>query len=201
MCIRDRRIGLWANLQVQDESVQLTLTDEDGYSATVQQPFPAAQRQQAHDAQAAVDQIRTQLGRLGTTIFIATSVDITWARGQLDSSFPVWDKPQLHEMNQRCPQPMVPSSQLNTLHRDAVQALEAARHAAFARLPRARPVEPPVPYPDDTLTYLANVFNQSAHAVSYTHLDVYKRQEVSSMVSRCCDSHNCTAIRIMAKKP
>ena len=191
----DRRIGLWANLQVHDESVQLTLTDEDGYSATVQQPFPAAQRQQAHDAQAAVDQIRTQLGRLGTTIFIATSVDITWARGQFDSSFPVWDTPQLHEVNQRCPQPMVPSSLLNTLRRDAVQALEATRHAAFARLPRARPVEPPVPYPDDTLTYLANVFNQSAHAfyarhgvkvIAPAYEAVQELGEVSLMITKHC---------------
>jgi 23S rRNA 5-hydroxycytidine C2501 synthase len=41
-----------------------------------------------------------------------------------------------------------------------VAALEAAREQAFERLPRARPVEPPVPYPEDTLSYLANVYNQ-----------------------------------------
>jgi hypothetical protein len=48
----------------------------------------------------------------------------------------------------------------NALRRDAVAALEAARARAFARLPRAAPVEPPVPYPEDTLSYLANVYNR-----------------------------------------
>ena len=37
------------------------------------------------------------------------------------------------------------------------------------RLPRAAAVEPPVPYPEDTLSYLANVFNQAAHAFYARH--------------------------------
>ena len=56
----------------------------------------------------------------------------------------------------------VPASSLNALRRDALTALEAARAAGLARLPRATPVEPPAPYPDDTLSYLANVFNHKA---------------------------------------
>ena len=172
----DRRIGLWASLTVHDESVQLTLTDEDGCSATVQQPFPAANRQLAHDAAAATEQIRTQLGRLGTTIFIAISVDVTWTRGQFGVI-------------------VVPSSLLNTLRRDGVQALEAARTAAFVRLSRALPVEPPAPYPDDTLSYLANVFNTSAHAfyarhgvkvIAPAYEAVQELGEVSLMITKHC---------------
>ena len=34
---------------------------------------------------------------------------------------------------------------------------EAAREAARPRLVRAAAVEPPVPYPEDSLSYLANV--------------------------------------------
>lgn len=54
----------------------------------------------------------------------------------------------------------VPASSLNQLRRDAVAQLEAARAKGFIRLPRALPVEPPTPFPEDTLSYLANVYNQ-----------------------------------------
>ena len=43
------------------------------------------------------------------------------------------------------------------MRREAVEALEAQRIKACTRLPRAKPAEPPTPYPEDTLTYLANV--------------------------------------------
>jgi putative protease len=36
-------------------------------------------------------------------------------------------------------------------------------------MPRARPIEPPVPYPEDTLTYLANVHNGRAAAFYARH--------------------------------
>jgi putative protease len=58
---------------------------------------------------------------------------------------------------------------LNALRRDAVAALEAVRAAALQRLPRATPVEPPVPYPGDALTYLANVYNHAAHEFYVKH--------------------------------
>jgi hypothetical protein len=50
-----------------------------------------------------------------------------------------------------------------------VAALEAARAAALVRLPRATAVEPPVPYPEDSLSYLANVYNQQAAAFYARH--------------------------------
>ncbi|MDR3368342.1 U32 family peptidase [Rhodoferax sp.] len=172
----DRRIGVWAKLHVLADAVQLTLTDEDGHSATVQQPFPAANRQPAMDAEAATEQARAQLSRLGNTIFIAISLDITWARGQFDAI-------------------VLPSSLLNALRRDAVEALETAHTQAFTRLPRAVPVEPPVPYPDDTLSYLANVFNKPAHdfyarhgvkVIAPAYEAVQELGEVSLMITKHC---------------
>ncbi len=53
--------------------------------------------------------------------------------------------------------------------------------AAFERLPRATPVEPPVPYPEDTLTYLANVFNHKAR-------DFYARHGVK-VIAAAYESH------------
>ncbi|KAA9165679.1 collagenase-like protease, partial [Delftia sp. BR1] len=63
------------------------------------------------------------------------------------------------------------------------------------RLPRALPVEPPVPFPEDTLTYLANVYNQKAHDFYIKHgvkvIDAaYESKEeegeVSLMITKHC---------------
>ncbi len=172
----ERRIGVWAQLQVLAEKVQLTLTDEDGHSATVQQPWPCAQRQHADDPSAALAHIRQQLGRLGTTVFIAASADDSWANVQFDQLF-------------------LPASLLNALRRDAVAALEAERAAALKRWSRAPAAKPPVPYPDDTLSYLANVFNAAARnfyarhgvkviAPAYEAID--EPGEVSLMITKHC---------------
>ena len=89
----------------------------------------------------------------------------------------------------------VPAGAVNALRRDAVAALEAARAEAFERLPRARPVEPPVPYPDDSLSYLANVHNRRAAAFYARHgvrlvAAAYESHEelgeVSLMITKHC---------------
>jgi putative protease len=63
----------------------------------------------------------------------------------------------------------VPASLANTLRRQAVAALEAAREAAFTPLLRSAPVDPPAPYPEDSLSYLANVYNGQAAAFYAKH--------------------------------
>jgi putative protease len=172
----DRRIGVWAKLEVLPDAVQLTLTDEDGVHATVQQPFPAAKRQEAQDKAATAEQIRSQLSRLGTTIFVAIDVYITWARGRFDAV-------------------ILPSSLLNGLRRDAVEALEAARAASFVRWLPGQAVEPPAPYPEDTLSYLANVFNRAARTfyarhgvkvIAAAYEAIEEPGEVSLMITKHC---------------
>ncbi|MBF0743758.1 DUF3656 domain-containing protein, partial [Shigella flexneri] len=139
----DRRIGLWAQLSETPDGFALTLTDEDGFtgSAAIVQPHQAAT-----DAARAEPALREQLGRFGATVFavhdIALSLSQPW---------------------------FVPASALNALRRDAVESLEAARADGLARLPRAAPVEPPAPFPEDTLTYLSNVFNHKAHDFYLKH--------------------------------
>ena len=75
------------------------------------------------------------------------------------------------------------------------EVMEAARQAGFVRLPRALPLEPPVPFPEDTLTYLANVYNQKAHDFYIKHgvkvMDAaYESKEeegeVSLMITKHC---------------
>ena len=165
----DRRIGLWAHLAETADGFALTLTDEDGFvgSASVIQPH-----QPATDAVKAEATLRDQLGRFGATRFA------------------------VHAMALQLSQPwFVPASALNQLRRDAVVALEDARTAGFVRLPRAVPVQPPVPFPEDTLTYLANVFNHKAHDFYVKHgvkvIDAaYESKEeegeVSLMITKHC---------------
>ena len=66
---------------------------------------------------------------------------------------------------------------------------------ALQRLPRAVPVEPPAPYPEDTLTYLANVYNHKARDFYARHgvkviAAAYESQEeegeVSLMITKHC---------------
>ncbi|MFN7287523.1 MAG: DUF3656 domain-containing protein, partial [Burkholderiales bacterium] len=89
----------------------------------------------------------------------------------------------------------VPASLANALRRDAVVALRGARAQAFERLAPLTPVDPPVAYPDDTLTYLANVYNSQAAAFYARHgvkliESAYESQEtlgeVSLMITRHC---------------
>jgi putative protease len=75
----------------------------------------------------------------------------------------------------------VPASALNSLRRDAVDALLAVRAASYQRPRRGTPVDPPVQYPEDTLTYLANVFNHAAR-------DFYREHGVN-VIAAAYESH------------
>ncbi|MBS0467965.1 MAG: U32 family peptidase [Proteobacteria bacterium] len=165
----DRRIGLWAELSETADGFALRLTDEDGFvgSAAI-----AQEHQPATDAARAEATLREQLNRFGTTIFA------------------------VHDIALQLSQPwFVPASALNQLRRDAVAALEAARAKGLVRLPRAVPVEPPSPFPEDTLTYLANVFNHKAHdfyarhgvkVIDAAYESKEEEGEVSLMITKHC---------------
>jgi hypothetical protein len=122
-------------LQETAAGFQLQLRDADGHRA---QAELAIAHQPAKDDARAEAALREQLGKLGGTEFEARAITL------------------------RLSQPwFLPASAANALRRDAVAGLRAAREAGFQRLPRAAPVSPPVPYPEDTLSYLANVYNRA----------------------------------------
>jgi 23S rRNA 5-hydroxycytidine C2501 synthase len=165
----DRRIGVWLTLDETPQGMCLTLTDEDGHSAKAHGPL---QRQLAKDASASLTGVREQLGRMGNTHFAALDVAVHFSQP--------W---------------FVPASALNALRREAVEALETQRALALKRLPRATPVEPPAPFPQDTLSYLGNVFNHAAHRFYVKHgvqvvAPAYEAMqelgEVSLMVTKHC---------------
>jgi collagenase-like PrtC family protease len=165
----ERRIGVWLRFDETADGIALTLMDEDGHSATVATSLPF---EAAKDAAQAQVRLRENLTRLGETMFEPMGV-------ALNLSQP-W---------------FVPASVSNALRRDAVAALEAARTAAWRRLPRATPVEPPATYPEDTLTYLANVFNHKARdfyarhgvkVIAAAYESHEEEDEVSLMITKHC---------------
>ena len=178
----ERRIGLWMKLSETPHGLQLSLTDEHGFAAQASQ---AIAWQAPKDEAGAAARLEQQLAKLGETLFEPLQV-------QLDLQRP-W---------------FVPASQLNQLRRDAVAALEAVRASGLERLPRARPVEPPTPYPEDTLSYLANVFNDKARQFYARHgvrviAAAYEAQqeegEVSLMITKHCVRYSLSLCPKQAK--
>jgi 23S rRNA 5-hydroxycytidine C2501 synthase len=165
----DRRIGVWAALAETRDGLALRLTDEDGF---VGEAAAAFAREPARDGARAQAALREHLARFGNTLFEPIDLQVTLAQP--------W---------------FVPPSLVNNLRREAVEALEAARAASYQRPRRGTPVEPPVPYPEDTLSYLANVFNQKAHDFYAKHgvqvigaaYESHEEQgEVSLMITKHC---------------
>jgi putative protease len=139
----NRRIAVWAELERTPKGIALTFTDEDGNVATARATLPHSS---ANDPLANAGLLEQHIGKLGATIFIAIQVSLTGASDLF-----------------------VPASTVNALRRDATEKLVTVRALALKRLPRATAVQPPVPFPEDTLTYLANVHNQKAHAFYAKH--------------------------------
>lgn len=178
----ERRIGVWLRLDETDTGFALMLTDEDGHSATVQ---AAHAKEVAKDAAKVEATLREHLGKLGTTPFAAMGIALVLTQP--------W---------------FIPASFVNALRRDAVAALEAERAAAYLRPPRARPVEPPATYPEDTLSYLANVFNHKARdfyakhgvqVIAAAYESHEETGEVSLMITKHCVRYSLSLCPKQAK--
>ncbi len=151
----ERRIDVWMRLGETADGLALTLTDEDGHHATV---AAVVDKEVPRDAARSETSLREHLGKLGDTLFAPVEI-------VLDLQQP-W---------------FVPASAINGLRRAAVEALEAARLAAYERPPRAVPVEPPAVYHENSLSYLANVYNSAAR-------DFYARHGVR-VIAAAYESH------------
>ncbi len=167
----DRRIGVWMQWQELDDGqgFRLRVLDEAGFEGE-------AIRLQAWQAPKQPDQalanLEQHLSKLGETCFAFQGLTVHWSRP--------W---------------FVPASQLNALRREAMAALEAARSQGLSRLPRGEAVEPPVAYPEDTLSYLANVYNHKAHdfyrkhgvqVIEPAYEAMQETDEVSLMITKHC---------------
>ncbi len=165
----ERRIDVWMKLSETADGLALTLTDADGCSATASIALAYQPAQQAERAEAS---LREHLGKLGNTLFSAREITLALPRP--------W---------------FVPASTLNALRREAVEKLESARLTAWQRPQRKAPVEPAAIYPEETLSYLANVYNHKAREFYARHgvkliAAAYEAHEepgeVSLMITKHC---------------
>lgn len=156
----ERRIGLWLTLtEWMDGDVlkglQLDLTDEDGVASVTRLEMVL---EPAKQADTAVDSIKTHLGKLGSSDFSALGLNVHLSQP--------W---------------FVPASALNAMRREAIEALNVARVAAWQRPPRKDPLQPYVEYPEKSLSFLANVYNDKAR-------EFYKKHGVQ-MIAAAYESH------------
>jgi 23S rRNA 5-hydroxycytidine C2501 synthase len=164
----ERLIDVEAEFTETANGFALTLRDEDGVAVSA---GLAHAREPAREPQQAENNLRNQLARVGNTDFHLSGLRITWSQP--------W---------------FVPASVANRLRRDAVAMLEAARLSGHVRRPRRPPVEPPVPYPEETLSCLANVYNHAARRFYERHgvkliAAAYEAHEEPGQVSLMITKH------------
>ena len=121
----------------------LSVTDSDGLSATA---LCQVEKQAAQQAEKAEASLRENLAKLGSTDFVLNAISFDLSQA--------W---------------FVPASSINALRRDAIEQLAQVRVASYQRPEKRLPANPPAVYPEDTLSYLANVYNKKARAFYEKH--------------------------------
>jgi putative protease len=125
----------------------------------------------AQNPEQALAKLRENLGKFGNTLFVAEPVELNLTQA--------W---------------FLPVSAVNALRREATENLETARIASHQRPPRATPAANPVPYPQEELTYLGNVFNAKARQFYEKHgvkliEEAYEAGNEKGMVSLMITRH------------
>jgi len=138
-----RKMAVSMTIYETRDGFALTVTDELGFIATAQ---CLSEKQVANDVNKAEKSLIENLSKLGSTDFVAKEVNLEVAQ--------MW---------------FVPASVANNLRREAIEQLVQVRELGYER-PALRPaVEPPAIYPEDSLSYLANVYNQLARTFYQKH--------------------------------
>lgn len=138
-----RKIPIDMHLHETLDGFALTVTDREGRSATA---FCKLEKQPAQQAEKAEASLRENLAKLGSTYFLVNAISLDLSQA--------W---------------FVPASTINGLRRDAIEQLVQVRIASYQRPEKRQPVNPPAVYFEDTLSYLANVYNKKAHAFYEKH--------------------------------
>jgi collagenase-like PrtC family protease len=138
-----RKIALALRLYETPSGFALTVTDENQFSATA---TCEAEKQAAQHVEKAEISLRENLSKLGNTDFTAQQVALDLRQA--------W---------------FIPASVINQLRRDALAQLTQVRALGYSRPARRAAAEPPAIYHEDTLSYLANVYNKQARAFYQKH--------------------------------
>lgn len=151
-----------------EHGFEFTLIDEDGITAQTAVSFD---KQLASAPEMAKSRLHDQLMRFGGTCFHLNCLDIQWTQP--------WH---------------VPVSIANKMRRDCVGHLETKRLSSHERRSRRKAVAPPASYPETSLNFLANVYNQSARSFYEKHgvkliVAAYEAHEEPGMVSLMITKH------------
>jgi len=138
-----RKIAVNMNFYETANGFALTITDENGFSATA---TCEAEKQNAQNLEKAETSLRENLSKLGGTDFSTQGIEV--------STTQTW---------------FIPASIINNLRRDAIEQLQQTRDLDYQRPPRREAAQPPAIFPEDTLSYLANVYNKKARQFYEKH--------------------------------
>lgn len=138
-----RKIALQMIFAETNNGFTLSVTDDSGLSATMQ---CQAEKLAADNLEKAEASLRDNLSKLGNTDFTAAEIYLQTTQA--------W---------------FIPSSIVNNLRRDAIEQLQKVRQAAYMRPPLKPAAVPAAIFPEDTLSYLANVYNQKARTFYEKH--------------------------------
>ena len=138
-----RKIPVDLHFYETPDGFALSVTDSDGVCATA---VCQVEKQVAQQAEKAEVSLRENLAKLGSTDFVVNEISLDVSQA--------W---------------FVPASSINGLRRDAIEQLTQVRIASYQRPEKRMPTNPPAIYPEDTLSYLANVYNKKARAFYEKH--------------------------------
>ncbi len=138
-----RKIALMMEFAQTDAGFALTVTDEAGFTATA---HCSVEKQIADNIEKSQASLHENLAKLGSTDFVAEAI-------ALKTTQP-W---------------FVPASIVNALRRDAIEQLQDARDCGYERPALRAKTQPLAIYPEDTLSYLANVYNKKARQFYEKH--------------------------------
>ena len=138
-----RRIGVAFELINQSNVVQLIATSEEGCSVKI---ALKGEFELAEQSDKALKNIKDSLSKLGQTIYYLTDLNVN-----LTEIF------------------FIPSSQLNQLRRDIIDKLTLERLTHYQRKLRKPQAEPAPIYPEEQLSFLANIYNDKAREFYAQH--------------------------------
>ena len=138
-----RKIAVEMIFAETQDGFTLSITDNAGYNATVN---CTAEKQTANTPEKAEASLCENLSKLGSTDFVVDDI-------------------HLHTLQTY----FVPASIINGLRRDAIEQLQIARCKGYQRPPLRTAASLAAIYPEDTLSYLANVYNQKARQFYEKH--------------------------------
>lgn len=138
-----RKIAVQMIFCESSDGYTLAVTDADGFSASA---HCTAEKHSADNIEKAEASLKENLSKLGGSDFTVAEIHVQTTQ--------IW---------------FVPASTINGLRREAIEQLQQVRKLGYQRPQRKAAVEPPATYPEDTLSYLANVYNQKARTFYAKH--------------------------------